>query len=149
MSKNKILAMLLMVTTMVVMSGCGNKVTSEEPTPTIINEEKSTTVAKEVVEYEEFTWPESDISALLPIPESNKGEVVWETSIGLSVDVSNTSQEDYESYIDACKSNGFDIDAFKGTVTYVACNEDGYSLNIQYKEDEQLMHILIVTPSEN
>lgn len=123
----KFSAILLMAIMLLSMVACGNKTTSEE--------------------YGEFQWPDSEIAKLLPVPESKTGNILWESSDGFAIDVAETSEEQYNDYVSKCKENGFTVDYTKGDNYYYADNEDGYSLSLNYEENN-VMYISISEPYE-
>ena len=97
--------------------------------------------------YGEFTWPDSDIAKLLPVPKSNYGVVEWEKSEGFVADVANTSIDDFNEYVSACKENGFTIDYQAGDDYYYADDESGNKLTLNYK-DGDIMFVRIDAPNE-
>lgn len=98
--------------------------------------------------YGEFTWPDSDIAKLLPIPKSNEGVIEWEKSEGFVADVANTTIEDFNEYVDACKENGFVVDYQAGDDFYYADDKAGNKLTLNYK-DSNVMFVRIDAPSNN
>ncbi len=48
---------------------------------------------------EAYSWPESDIAALLPQPKSTKGEIKSESSDYFSIEVCGTDAKQYADYI--------------------------------------------------
>lgn len=93
-------------------------------------------------------WPDSDIAALLPQPESELGKTNWEREDGFSLYIGNISKEKYNAYVDACRENGFTVDYSKGDDYYYADNADGYDLSLQYR-DGNIMYLSISAPSED
>jgi hypothetical protein len=88
--------------------------------------------------FGEFEWPSSELIDLLPVPESNFGEIVNEGSDYFYVYVGNTTREQYNAYVDACIANGFTVDYDKDEDHYFASNTDGINLYLRYYEDDQL-----------
>lgn len=97
----------------------------------------------------EFQWPTSEIAGLLPKPESNIGKISWENSDGLSIDVGETSKQDYDKYVNSCKEKGFTVDYSSTDSAYHADNADGYSLSLYYKDDDEIMSISLNSPEED
>lgn len=98
--------------------------------------------------YDEFTWPDSDIAKLLPVPKSNYGVVEWENSEGFVADVANTSKDDFDEYVSVCKENGFTEDYQAGDDYYYADDESGNKLTLNHK-DGDVMFVRIDAQSES
>ncbi len=99
------------------------------------------------MEMEVLQWPGSDIANSLPIPKSDIGKIVHETSEELRVYVGRTSIEDYKEYIKNCTVMGFDIDYEKGDKYYRANNAEGYHIELNY-QGANVMLIQIDSPKE-
>ena len=56
-----------------------------------------------------FTWPSSDLVKLLPVPRSNIGKINYEHADSFSVDITNTTKEEYANYVDQVLAAGFNI----------------------------------------
>ena len=93
-------------------------------------------------------WPSSQLSKMLPIPDSNIGDVTLESEDGLMIDVGDITEDMYNDYVEACKENGFTVDYTSGTGFYYANNIDGYDLSLYYDEDEEIMTINLLAPTE-
>lgn len=95
--------------------------------------------------YGEFKWPDSEIAKLLPVPKSDYGVVDWENSDGFVANIANTSVEDFNEYISACKEKGFTVDYQAGDDFYYANDEGGNKLALNYKEGD-VMFVRIDKP---
>lgn len=95
-----------------------------------------------------FKWPERGIATLLPKPESENGEILWEYSDSFSVDVYNCSMEDFDKYTNDCYYEGFSVDYNKSDTYYYGDNSDGYSLSVTLNTDDNIMNISITAPEE-
>lgn len=93
---------------------------------------------KTPAKMEILNWPSSKIAGLLPVPESNIGKVEWEASYGFVVYVGETSEDDYNDYVNACAENGFTEDYQKGDDFYYADNIDGYHLSLRYEGNDTM-----------
>lgn len=71
-----------------------------------------------------INWSYIDAFALLPAPESDQGKIDWEYSDSALVHVGNTTKEEYDAYVQACKEAGFDRDMVKGDDYYYAYHRD-------------------------
>ena len=97
--------------------------------------------------YSEFSWPDSEIAKLLPVPKSTIGRIEWEAAYGFVIYVAETPKSEYDTYVDSCKENGFNIDYRAGDDYYYADNEEGYRLSLKYQGDD-IMFIRIDEPDE-
>lgn len=97
--------------------------------------------------YGEFTWPDSELSKLLPVPKSNYGTIEWENSDGFVIDVAQTSIDDFNEYVNSCKDNGFTVDYQAGKDFYYADNESGCRVTLNYK-DGNVMFVRMDAPDE-
>ncbi len=93
----------------------------------------------------EFKWPSSKIAKLLPKPKSNVGKIEWEASYGFVIYVSETSLEEYNTYVEECFKKGFTVDYQKGDDYYYGDNADGYHLSLKY-EGNNTMFVRIDEP---
>lgn len=96
-----------------------------------------------------YTWPDSELGALLPEPESTTGEIGHESETSFSIDVCDVSVEQFNDYIDAVKDKGFTVDYSKSSDSFHADNDAGYSVSIYYAlSDENVMSISIDAPDD-
>ena len=84
-------------------------------------------------EMGELAWPKSGPGALLPAPNSTKGNITVDNSTQLTVLVGDTSPDDFKAYADACSEAGFDVDYSSSDKSYSADNKAGDSLFIGYE----------------
>lgn len=88
-------------------------------------------------------WSDSDISKLLPKPNSRVVGVGYDEEDDFSFEAYGVSKEEYESYVEDCKDEGFiendHQDDYSGYCEYEAENKDGYSISIRYTSDEECM----------
>ena len=82
--------------------------------------------------YSEFEWPSSNLSSMLPVPESNTGKIVLDTDKQFSVKVADTTKEEYEKYIKDCKEAGFDKNTSNTNTNFNAKNSKRYRLSVSY-----------------
>lgn len=94
----------------------------------------------------ELEWPEHALAQLIPIPKSNMGHVDWEYDDEISIYIGETSFEDYEAYIEACKEIGFTNVTSEGETFFYATNQDGYRISLFYNKDEAAMKITVENP---
>ena len=82
--------------------------------------------------FGEFRWPRSAIAQALPTPKSTFGNINWEDASGFYVEVGNTSNEDFNAYIDECWERGFTLEYNKGNDFFWADHQDGYHVDIRH-----------------
>ena len=98
---------------------------------------------------EAYSWPESDIAALLPQPKSTKGEIKSESSDYFSIEVCDTDAKQYADYVKSVQDNGFTVDYSKSADSFNAKNADGYSVSVSRDtDDETIMSITIQVPEK-
>lgn len=95
--------------------------------------------------YGTLVWPETEITALLPRPASDRGTVESATDSELTILVADTTQEAFQSYVEACWSNGFSFHYRSGDDYYYASKVGGYHLSISLEEGG-LMRIMLDGP---
>lgn len=100
-------------------------------------------------DFKEFKWPTSGLATMLPTPESSFGEISIDSSSAFDVYVGNTTQDQYDAYVEACQEKGFTVDYSKTDMYFNAENESGYSLMLSYDEEESYMTIMLNAPEDS
>lgn len=90
---------------------------------------------------EKFQWSDVVLSDVIPEPNPLFGEVVSNADDYLSLYIYKIDQSDYDTYVAACKAQGFTIDADEGDRSYYAYNAAGYKLSLYFYESDGKMHI--------
>lgn len=90
---------------------------------------------------EKFQWSDIVLSDVIPEPNPLFGEVVSNGDTYLSLYIYKIDQSDYDTYVAACKAQGFTIDADEGDGSYYAYNSAGYKLSLYFYESDGKMHI--------
>ena len=104
----------------------------------------------EPVACEDYTWPDSALGAMIPAPESTKGEFSYEHEDSFYISVCDTPKEQYNDYVSAVRDKGFTVDYSKTDTTYYANNEAGYHVSITFDEEgKQIMDVSINAPEED
>lgn len=80
----------------------------------------------------EESWPERGISEVLPVPDFGSLDSVFDTGDQFSADLSGVSRDDFEGYLQACKSAGFTVDAQEAGDSYEAYSSEGCFLRLSY-----------------
>lgn len=96
--------------------------------------------------FSKYSWPETGLGALLPVPESSMASFQWESSDGFCIYVGETTQEQFTKYADMCSQNGFFVDYRKGENYYFADDEAGNHLSLNY-EGNNTMFVRIDAPN--
>ncbi len=94
-----------------------------------------------------FQWPDSDIVALLPVPESDYGAIMWNRSNGFAAFIGNTTKEQLREFFEKCRDRGFDLNVSTNDNHYQADNQDSYHLSVNY-QGFNTMFINIKAPDE-
>lgn len=93
-----------------------------------------------------FDWNEIYLNDMLPAPESNKGEINFNTESELMLSVTGISEAQYYDYKQACQDRGFIIDSEETLIDYKAYNSDGYMLDLFYNDSERELSIQLQKP---
>lgn len=101
---------------------------------------------KAPISMSNFHWPNTPISSLLPTPQSSFGKIEYSSDNGFIAYVGNTTINDYNSYVEMIKTNGFTLDTNTGENYYYANNNDGYRVTLKY-EGFNTMFVRIDAPS--
>ena len=96
--------------------------------------------------HAKYEWPVSGLSTMIPEPASEYGEVYYDYNDAFSMDVYQSSADEFRAYVDACEEAGFTIDAKSDDTSYEAYNEEGYSLRVYLYSYEDEMYINLQAP---
>lgn len=96
------------------------------------------------IELGTFTWSDSEMAKLLPVPKSSIGNIQQDDEKGFAAYIGETTLEEYTAYVKACEDNGFTVDASKTEKSYSAKNADAYKLLVEYKGN----NVIYVSVSE-
>lgn len=94
----------------------------------------------------EYKWPDSILGSRLPKPDSKYGEISYESESKFHINIYDMSKEQFKAYVDECKNMGFVLGATRFDGYYSANDENGFSLNINYNEEEKILRILLRAP---
>lgn len=168
--KRKFLAIMLSMTAVVCMAGCaGKEVESSTTTTTTVEtteavttttaemtEETTTTVETttvettaeegEPMEYPEFEWPASTLSSLIPVSDSNLGEVLMDTDKFFQAKVGSVNRAAFNNYVEKCKDAGFTVDSTDLDDGYYAYNSDDIHLTVGYHTEGLYIDVLVKAP---
>lgn len=96
----------------------------------------------------EFSFPDSELAKLIPIPKSNIGKIVTDSNTKLMINVGNTPTNDFNTYIDECIEKGFSLEQKRNEKSFSAKNADNYDLSVTYNGNG-LITITVTTPKED
>ena len=96
-----------------------------------------------------INWDEIVLSAQLPKPPSDKGDVISNSADRLDVNIKNISAKQYNDYTVDCKTKkGFTVDPESDSSGYKAYNNKGYELDLNYYESSKELSIRLNKPME-
>lgn len=85
------------------------------------------------LEMQAIIWPSSKVADLLPVPDSDYGNVSSSSDTCLIIFIGNMTFNDYAEYVNECINKGFDKDISKTDDHYHADNKDGYHVQVEYR----------------
>lgn len=98
---------------------------------------------------EEIIWSEYVLNEKLPEPETLEGRLISDSSNSLSLYIMGVDKDEYNDYVSACKNKGYTVDIYNSSSSFSAKNEEGYSLNLYFYEDDKKYSITLNAPEEN
>ena len=81
----------------------------------------------------EFVWPESGYAQMLPVPETNLGNIEEDDEKSFIVYLGNNTIDTFNDYVKACQDKGFDVVVNSTDKLFNAKNADGYRLSVEYQ----------------
>lgn len=93
-------------------------------------------------------WPTEGLATKVPTPASNSGEIKTDSDGCFKAEVLESDEDAYESYVSKCKEAGFTVDAEKNGINFQAWNEEGYELNVNLWEDDNMYIVTVESPLE-
>lgn len=94
-----------------------------------------------------FNWSDAVlVSAGLPDPSTDKGEITVNTADELTVRIDSINAGTFNSYVSGCEDKGYTVDPEKSDVTYSAFNSEGYRVSITFDPDGSTMSIDVTSP---
>lgn len=124
-------------------SACGSKTSIAGNTNEKSSATSTTTTANEPEEYKTIKWPSYGMGSVLPAPVSNVGKIHWEASDDFYVEIAETTNEQFEEYVDKCMEAGFTVKYEREEDYFFAYNEKNYVLEILYYNENNVMSIEI------
>lgn len=71
---------------------------------------------------------------MLPTPDAKYGEVVSDSSDYLFVYIYDMDKKEFKDYVSKCKENGFTVDYSGSDTSYLAKNDNGYEVSLNYSD---------------
>lgn len=86
----------------------------------------------------EIDWGIIFLGDAIPEPPSKKLDIHYNTEKELWIDVLDITEEDYYTYLVACKEAGYTIEPDESSIGYSAYNEEGYHLDLGYHGSDEM-----------
>lgn len=96
-----------------------------------------------------ISWPDSELVSQLPEPESMKGEIDSESEEYFGVYLCGVDSDEFNSYVEKVQDKGFTVDYSKTSNSFLADNEAGYSVIVEWDDSDNTMSISIDAPVED
>ena len=139
-----VLAVAILLTVLNVVSyswGTKPPTTGQNPSTTDQNKENAA---------EQIDWDTITLSKVLPEPQSNMMDLLYNGEDWLSVTIHNTSEDDFLEYVSWCKEDyGFTVDCDSYENYFYAFNQEGYCLTLFYTEETKELGINLDLPTDN
>lgn len=95
-----------------------------------------------------YYWTTSDLGTKIPKPDAVVVKEGADNDNGFIFDVYGMSLEQFNAYVEECKGLGFTVEAYEQEGYYNGENSEGYSIIIDYDEDESSFYCSLSAPSE-
>lgn len=93
-------------------------------------------------------WSIFFLGDIIPEPTSKKIKIDTNTENDLSLDILDTSEEEYYKYINECKKDGYINEMEEWSSLFSAYNDSGYYLYIDYYTSQNQMEIRLEAPTK-
>lgn len=95
-----------------------------------------------------LNWPtDTTVAKILPKPDSDVGKIDMEYDDSISADIPDTSQDQFNVYVNKCSDVGFNVDFSKSDTSYSSHNADKFYLSLDL-DDDNTMRILLLSPTK-
>lgn len=85
------------------------------------------------LEMRTIVWPSSKVADLIPVPDSDYGNISSSSDTCLIIYIGNMTIDDYAEYVNECIKKGFDQKMSQTDEHYHADNKDGYHVQVEYR----------------
>lgn len=99
---------------------------------TYYNSEMHITITDDL-EMRTIIWPSSEVADLIPVPDSDYGNIYSSSDTCLIIYIGNMTIDDYAEYVNECIKKGFDQKMSQTDEHYHADNKDGYHVQVEYR----------------
>lgn len=90
-----------------------------------------------------FEWQSNGLFTQIPEPATNNGNIVSEYEEQIHIELYHITSDDFDSYVKECREAGFTVNVTKTDSVFYANDDEGYSLNIFFYDDEDTMDIYV------
>ena len=137
-----VLAVAILFTALNIMSySWGTKTPTTGQNPSSTNKNSGNTA-------EQIDWKNITLSKVLPEPQSNMMELLYNGDDWLNVTVHDISENDFLEYVRWCKDDyGFTVDSDSFDGYFYAYNKDGYCVTLFYTETSKELSIDLSAPT--
>lgn len=94
----------------------------------------------------ELNWNTHKVASILPKPQSSIGTFTVENEKTNTIIISDTTQEAFTAYCNACKEVGFIVDLESKSESYAAYDENGNKIRVSYNNGNKEMTIVFEYP---
>ena len=147
----KALAILFVFLIVAALSACSSSSGDKKPDSGTTSDTNIKDVAEEETEEinEDFvSWPSGGLYDVLPKPSSDDVIINQESDEYISVEVHNTSQDDFTEYVEQLRSIGYKDreDKQKADHVFNAVNAEGYEIMSSVADVSKIMYIQFKSP---
>ncbi len=100
------------------------------------------------ISYDTYIWPNNNLPAMLPKPQSNYGEIRKDAEDEFDIRIGKVKDADFNAYVEECIGKGFTLKALRTDSSYDAFDESGDELRINYFSSMKEMDISIAAHKE-
>ena len=93
-----------------------------------------------------YEWGSTALTKLIEKPASEKGEVITSSDTLLSAYISDMTSAQYKDYVSSCIDRGFDQDPVREGNSYIAFDQNGTKLDLDYYESTKEMALRMNAP---
>ena len=152
----KVLALLFVVMMVMALAACDKNTAQSNINTDVESETEDVAEIETEAEIEEATeedldfvsWPSGGLFDVLPKPKSNDIIISYESDTYISIEVHNTSQEDFTEYVGKMRDMGYKDRQDKQIADHVfnAVNSDGYEIMSSVADVSRIMYIQFKSP---
>lgn len=96
-----------------------------------------------------YQWTQSQLGNKIPKPDVKIVESGSDSETYFSFDAYGMLLQQFEAYVEECKTLGYTVDQSSYEGYYSAKNNEGYSISLRYDEDDCKMDVMINAPKTN